>query len=158
MADRVFIVRPEDRDRDWRVTRNAMREVCAMAETGKPVEIRIKFWRRKKTLPQNSTLWMWHTEVASQLTARCREAGSDVAWTPEDVHDLIFKPRMMPMVEQMLPDGEMIAAPMGTSDKRCTVDVLSEAMERYLAWIYEQGMEITIPMDALMQELAERAA
>jgi hypothetical protein len=158
VADRVFVVRPEDKDRDWRVARNAMREVCAMTETGKPVEVRIRFYKRKKSLPQNSTVWMWNTEVSSQLTQRCRESGADVVWSPEDVHDLIFKARMMPMVERMLPDGEVVAAPMGTSDERATVEVMSEAMEKYLAWIYEQGMEVTIPMDPLMQELAERAA
>jgi len=159
MADRVFIVRPEDRDRDWRVARNAFREVRQMIEAGKPVEVRVRFWKKSKTLPQNSTLWMWHTEIASQLTARCREVGSDVVWPPEDVHEFIFKPRFMPMVEKMLPDGELVVAPMGTSDKRCTVDVLSKAMKKYLAWIYgEYGMEVTIPMDPMMQELADRAA
>jgi hypothetical protein len=158
MADRVFIVRPEDRDRDWKVARNAMREACAMAQQGRAVEVRLRFWKRKKTLPQNSTIWMWHTEVASQLTQRCRELGSEVVWTAEDVHGLVFKPRFMPMRERMLPDGEVVMAPIGTSDQEATVDVMSEAMERYLAWIYEQGMEVTIPVDPLVEEMARRAA
>ena len=158
MADRVFVVRPEDKDRDWRVARNAMREVCAMAQQGKPVEVRVRFWKRKKSLPQNSTWWMWTTEVASQLTQRCREAGSDVVWSPEDVHELIAKPRFMPMRERMLPDGEVVMAPIGTSDREATVDVMSEAMERYLAWIYEQGMEVTIPLEPGLEEMARRVA
>jgi len=150
MRDRVYVVRPQDRDHEWRVARNALREVQAMAGLGKPVEVRIRIYQRKKTLPQNATVWMWHTEVASQLTERCREAGSDVSWTKEDVHELVFKPRWMPMRERMLPDGEVIAAPIGTSDKEATAEVISEAMEQYLVWIYEQGMEVTVP-DALSE-------
>lgn len=159
MADRVFIVRPEDKDREWHVARNAFREVREMTEAGKPVEVRIKFWKRRKTLPQNSTIWLWHTEVASQLTQRCREAGADVAWTPADVHELIFKARFMVMRERMLPHGEVIAAPMGTSDPEATVEVMSDAMERYLEWIIQdQGMVVTIPEDPGFRALGDRAA
>ena len=147
-TDRVFVISPEDQNREWHVARNAFREVRHMAETGKPVEVRVKFWQRKKSQPQNSTIWMWHTQVASQLTERCREAGASVAWSPLDVHELIFKPRFMPQVERMLPDGELVTAPMGTSDRGATVDVISDAMEQYLSWIYEQGMEVLIPGEA----------
>jgi hypothetical protein len=148
MADRVFVVRPEDASRDWHVARNAFREVRAMTESGKPVEVRVKFWKKRKTLPQNSTMWMWHGEVASQLTLRCREVGSNVVWTDNEVHEQIFKPRFMPQVERMLPDGEIVSRPMGTSEEEATVEVMSEAMEKYLAWIYEQGMEVRIPGEA----------
>jgi len=66
VPDRVFIVRPEDRDRDWRVARNAMREVCAMAEAGTAVEIRIG--EEKRTLHQNAKLWPMLTDVSKQVT------------------------------------------------------------------------------------------
>ena len=65
MADRVFIVRPEDQDRDWRVARNAMREVCAMAEAGMVVEVRIG--EEKRTPDQNRKLWPMLTDVSRQV-------------------------------------------------------------------------------------------
>lgn len=158
MSARVFVVRPEDRGREWLVARNAFREVCQMADTGKPVEVRVKFWKKKKTTPQNSTLWMWHTQVASHLTERCRESGMDMTWSPEDVHESIFKPRFMPQVEKTLPDGEIVFRPMGTSDEDATVDVISDAMEHYLSWIYGEGMEVTIPIEPGLEEIVRRAA
>lgn len=159
MSDRKYVIRPEDERQDWRVARMALREACAMArQQGRAVEVLVRWFKRPKTSPQNKTIWMWHGEVASQLTERCREAGSDVIWRKDDVHELIFKPRFMPQRERMLPDGELVFGPMGTSDKAATIEVISEAMERYLSWIYSQGMDVTIPPDPEIERIVGRAA
>lgn len=158
-SERKYILRPEDEGQDWRVARLAFRDACQMVRHGKrAVEVIVQIYRRPKTDPQNKTIWMWHGEVASQLTERCREAGSGVIWRKDDVHELIFKPRFMPQRERMLPDGELVFGPMGTSDKGATVEVISEAMEKYLSWIYSQGMEVTIPDDPEIERIVGRAA
>lgn len=159
MADQTYIVRPEDAHQDWRIARSAIRAACQMArDRGKPVEVVVRPYRRRKSDPQNRTIWMWHTEVASQLTERCAELGSEVRWSRDDVHEHIFKPRFMPQRERMLPTGEITYSPMGTSDKAATVEVMSEAMERYLCWIYEHGLEVTIPPDPEIELIVRRVA
>lgn len=152
-----FVVRPEDANRDWSVARAALRAAAeAVKRTGKPYQIEIKPWAPLKTDPQNRTLWKWHTEVASQLTERCRMAGHTVKWDKTDVHEHLFKPRFMPSRERMLPDGELLIAPMGTSDPDCTSAILSNAMDQYLAWIYGEGMEVTIPDEQWAEEMCRR--
>jgi len=65
MADRIFIVRPEDKDRDWRVARNAFHEVCAMAEAGTIVEVHVG--EETRTPEQNAKLWPMLTDVSRQV-------------------------------------------------------------------------------------------
>lgn len=143
----TFVIRPSDRQSDWRVAKNAMRSVCELVtEKDKPVRLTVEPYSKPKTDPQLRTLWMWHGEVASQLTERCKMSGHATEFDKDAVHELIFKPRFMPSAEYLMPDtGEVKIKPMGLSDKDATKPVVTDAMEAYLAWIYEQGMEVTIP-------------
>jgi len=152
-----FRVRPEDARQNWAVARTALRTACEAAQnTGKDQEVIVRPYKKRKTLPQNRTLWMWHREVASQLNERGRMLGHSVTWSADEFHDLVFKPRWMPAVEKALPDGTVASSPMGTSDPDCTTEILSNAMEQYLSWIYTQGMEITIPEDPELEAMVRR--
>ena len=156
-----YVMRPEDRER--RVLSLVESAAEQMLQQGHWVRVEVSRWKKAKTPPQNRTLWQWHTEVASQLTERCRslalsdDRGRLAEWSREEVHEIIFKPRMMPYREKVTPDGVVHPMPMGTSDPECTAEVLSEAMEKYLAWIAGEGMEVTVP-DSAEQYLRGRVA
>lgn len=153
-----FIIRKDDeRAREAAIGNLSLYLRNSVTQNNKDYEVRVVEFKQSKTPQQNNTLWMWHTEIASQLTIRCREAGHNIEWSRTDVHDLIFKPRFMPHKERVLPDGELITKPMNTSDKDCDLKIVSEAMERYLSWIYGEGMEVTIPDDPQVQQISRRA-
>ncbi|MFS1317189.1 hypothetical protein ACLZAM_19325, partial [Klebsiella pneumoniae] len=50
--------------------------------TGKRWRIKISEYRERRSLPQNSLLWKWNSEIAEQLTA----VGSD-SFSDEEVHE-----------------------------------------------------------------------
>ena len=101
-----------------------------------------------RTNPRLRTLFMWHGQVASQINIM-----NGSKWKPEDIHEVLFKPRWMPYIELVTPSGRIIRRPMGTSDKRSPVEgddrsprrIISEAMTQYLVWICENGFEVTVP-------------
>lgn len=114
-----------------------------------PVDIRVMPAARHRTDPQRQTLWMWHGQVASELTIRTGRR-----WTKDDVHELVFLERWMPVFELPLPDGSgVLLRHMRTSDKQtpdtCEENdprkVITNAMDQYLAWITEMGIEVTVP-------------
>lgn len=114
-----------------------------------PVDIRIGPAKRVRTDPQRKTLWMWHGDVASELTIRTSKR-----WTKDDVHELIFIERYMPVFELPLPDDSgVLYRRMRTSDKETPENceesdprkVITTAMDQYLAWITEMGIDVTVP-------------
>ncbi len=151
--ERRYVIRPEDADQDWRIAKMAVeglriaaREVRANRQ---PCEVVIREWKPQRTDPQRNTMWMWHTEVASELSIRTK-----YRWTKEAVHEVIFLPRYMPQIEYADPEtGEVLTRPMRTSEKppegdeRSTKEIVTEAMNGYLAWIYEMGISVTVPED-----------
>lgn len=155
MAERKYILRPEDRD--WRVAKLAADGLRQAAKQGRqdaqPVEVIIRPWQPPRTDPQRRTMWQWHGQVASELTIRTSRR-----WSKEDVHELVFLERWMPRIEFIVPDtGEIKSRPLRTSDKvpdelkdehgqtPSMKQIISNAMTQYLAWIYEMGIEVTVP-------------
>jgi hypothetical protein len=111
------------------------------------LELVLRKRKQHRTDPQRRTFWNWHGEVASELTLRTRQR-----WTKDDVHEVIFLPRFMPGIDFIGPEGEQMSRPMRTSDKikpegdeRTHRQIISDAMNAYLAWIYEMGIEVTVP-------------
>ena len=125
----------------------AYRNGKAMVADG-AVDIRVGPAKKERTDPQRRTLWMWHGEVASELTLRTGKR-----WTKDDVHELIFLERFMPAFELPLPGGEVKRRPMRTSDKKAPEHceetdprkIITNGMDQYLAWVTEMGIEVTVP-------------
>lgn len=118
-----------------------LRDAARRAAQGTPQEVIIRDWQPPRTDPQRRTLWMWHGEVAADLSIR-----TDRRWTKDDVHEALFIPRFMPPHESELVDpdtGEIISRPKRTTEAR--KDEITDAMEQYMAWCYQQGIEITVP-------------
>jgi hypothetical protein len=145
MEPRLFVLRPEDTER--RAAKMAVQALKNAVKEPNPVEVVIQDWKPPRTDPQRRTLWMWHGQVASELTIRTGKR-----WDKDSVHEIIFLARWMPQIEYTIPDtGEVIRRPMRTSDKppegeeRSTKEIISDAMNEYLAWIYGMGIEVLVP-------------
>jgi len=146
-----YVCRPEDTEE--RVVGMVVEAVREHTRQGHPAAVEVKRYRKKRTDPQLRTIWMWHSEVAAQLSERLREQGWNYKWTRDDVHEVLFKQRFMAQREIVLPDGECRYRSYGLSDKDTTRQMVSDAMENYLRWIYERGMEVTIPSDPLVEQV-----
>ncbi|WP_018935672.1 MULTISPECIES: hypothetical protein [unclassified Thioalkalivibrio] len=121
---------------------DALREAAKRTKAdGRPQEVIIREWQPPRTDPQRKTLWMWHGEVAAELSIRTSRR-----WAKEDVHEVIFIPRFMPPQGTELVDpetGEILSRNKRTSE--ATKPEITEAMERYMAWCYQMEIEITVP-------------
>ena len=115
-------------------------QYIARLEAGeeKPWEVMVRPYQKRRSDPQLRTIWKWHDEVAAALTIATARP-----WTASDVHELVFKPKFMPCKQSELPDGTFVHKAMGTSI--APRQVISEAMDAYMAWCYTAGIEITVP-------------
>ena len=129
--------------RDEHIRRNAAAFVATLPiDPAKPVELIAQPLTKKRTNPQLRTLWKWHGEVAAWLTMN-----TAVKWTKDEVHERLFLAKFMPMVDAVLPDGTTVPKPQRTTG--APREVISEAMDAYMAWCYDHGIEITVPEPAL---------
>ena len=142
---KTFVLRPEDSA--FFVLKSMVALCKQMLVNGIRVSVVISKYVQSKTPPQHRTVFMWNGEVATQLNIMGALSGSNVKWTTEDVHEMVFKRQMMPQVNRTLPDGQDVSRPIGLSDKEATIDVVAEAMCRYQVWAIERGIELTQPED-----------
>lgn len=145
-----YRITPDNADH---VTANVVEAIRSVLDAGHPAAVEVKRWRPTRTPAQHRTLWMWCSEVASQLTEQCRQNGIRAGWTKGDVYEVIVKPRFMPRRECVMPDGSTEERPMGLSDPDLALTLLSRAMDQFLAWIVAQGMEVTVPDDPLLEQV-----
>lgn len=151
MSEQRFVIQPTDADRGYKVSKAAndyLRSIARKArDEGVAHEVVFRQFERRRTDPQRCTLWMWHGQVASELTLRTHHR-----WSKEDVHEVLFLPRFMPARELIDPEtGEVMSRPLRTSDKAPEDDdrdikaIISDAMDDYLRWVTEMGIEVTVP-------------
>ena len=140
-----FLIPVDDAQRGYpraQMAVQGLREAARRSKAdGRPQEVIIRDWQPPRTDPQRMTMWMWHGEVAAELSIRTGRR-----WTKEDVHEVLFIPRFMPPhdTELMNPEtGELISRRKRTGEAR--KDEITGAMEQYMAWCYQQGIEITVP-------------
>ncbi len=143
---RAYVIRPEDRRQNWRMAKLAaegLRNVVnSLTDESAPVEVVIREWSPPRTDPQRKTMWLWHGEVASELSLRTGKR-----WTKDDVHEVVFIARFMPLHEEELIDFETgaVLPPRRKRTSEATKKENSDAMTAYLAWIYEMGISVTVP-------------
>lgn len=112
-----------------------------------PLEVTIAPYVKRRNISQLKTLWMWHGEAVGIVNMRNKQVGCNALWTKENWHDYFFKPRFMPK-RVFVVSGETILTDIGASDKECSVTVLSDAMDKYLAWLYDNDIDVTVPDDS----------
>lgn len=98
----------------------------------------LKPYKPKRSSAQNNTLWMWHAQVAAEISAF---TGKHVK--PEHVHYRFFCPRFLKGEVVELPDGSK----MWTSETSSTQNKqdMSDAMNEYQVWCLNNGIELTMP-------------
>jgi len=151
MNEQRFVIQPTDSERGYKVAKAAndyLRGAARRArDEGRPQEVVFRPFQRKRSDPQRHTLWMWHGQVASELSIRTGKR-----WTKDDVHEVVFLARFMPSKELIDPEtGEVLHRPVRTSDKTLDDDdrdmrsIISDAMDDYLRWLTEMQIEVTVP-------------
>lgn len=146
-----YIIRPSDANKGFKVGQACaehLRQACRRArDEGEAQEVIIRKFEKSRTDPQRHTLWMWHGQVASELAVR-----TGMRWNKDDVHEVIFLPRFMPDKELVDPEtGEVLQRPLRTSDRapddedRSMKQIISDAMDDYLRWVTDMGIEVTVP-------------
>lgn len=114
--------------------------------TGKRWRIKISEYRERRSLPQNSLLWKWNSEIAEQLTA----VGSD-SFSDEEVHEWL---------KDMYCPAKPVTISGMTRYVKSTRRLDIGEMNKYLTdidqWAHQKGLRLTIPDSCEYRELQRR--
>lgn len=128
----TYIIRSEEyRDR-------AVRAVQRLPANGeKPLAVTIGPHKPKRSSLQNDRLWEIHSQVSAQLSVM-----TQCKWKPEDVHEVVFKPRFCGMRELVTPSGRVVHRPKSSTE--LSKQEMADAQEAYVAWCYQNGIELEL--------------
>jgi hypothetical protein len=115
-----------------------------MLEDGKTIKVVVKD-ARKRSLRQNSLLWMWYSELVPQIRQRSGET-----YSTEDLHEY-FKSRFCPTKE--LKFGAKVITALSTT--RLDTGEMTRYLDQIHEWSCGSGMKLTIPVDCEYRELTE---
>lgn len=102
-----------------------------------PLEVVVQQYKPKRSNAQNERLWAIHAQVSADLSVR-----TQCKWTPDDVHDVVFKPRFCGVRELTLPGGRVVKR--GRSSTELSKQEMAEAQEEYVAWCLQRGIELEL--------------
>ena len=123
-------------------------EVGRLVFTGKSYRVTIVEWREKRSLSQNSMMWMWLAEIDKQnpLTVVNSENSGAELW-----HE-VFKKFWCP--ESIITDGktEMVIV----STKLLDVAQMHHYLAQIEVWAMNRGFKLTIPINSEYQQLIDR--
>lgn len=134
-----FILHETNKSQFWSV----LKEILS---TGKRWRIKISEYREKRSLPQNSLMWKWNTEIAEQLTA----VSSDV-FTDEEIHEWL-KDMYCPAKPVTLYGMTRYVK----STRRLDVGEMHKYLEDIDQWAHQKGLRLTIPDQSEYRELQRR--
>jgi hypothetical protein len=115
-----------------------------MIESGKSLKVVVKD-ARKRSLSQNSLMWMWYAELSYQIKQRTGET-----YSKEDLHEY-FKARFCPSKE--LKFGKRVIT--ASSTTRLDTGEMTRYLDQIHEWSCGSGMTLTIPVDCEYRELTE---
>lgn len=114
--------------------------------TGKRWRIKISEYRERRSLPQNSLLWKWNSEIAEQLTA----VGSD-HFSDEEVHEWL-KDMYCPAKPVTISGMTRYVK----STRRLDVGEMNKYLTDIDQWAHQKGLRLTIPDSCEYRELQRR--
>lgn len=113
-------------------------QIQPMLESGDCYRLIIKPWKEKRSIPQNSLMWMWNSDVAEAASRNSTEIHTD-----EELHEF-FKDLYCP-AKPVTIFGE-------TKWVKSTKLLDSEEMTFYLrrieVWCIERGIKLRIPANS----------
>lgn len=134
-----FILHETNKSQFWLVLKQIL-------STGKRWRIKISEYREKRSLPQNSLLWKWNTEIAEQLSA----TGID-HFTEEEVHEWL---------KDMYCPAKPVTVFGMTRYVKSTRQLDIGEMHKYLTdidqWAHQKGLRLTIPDNCEYRDLKRR--
>lgn len=119
-------------------------ELNAMGD-GARLSIEFKKWVDKRSIPQNSTYWLWLGEIAKQVNKR-----TDSAIEPEDLHEY-FKGIYCPVRSVQLGDKHISIK----STKRLDKGEMFHYMSQIEAWAAERKIILTVPYGSDYQRVRD---
>lgn len=134
-----FILHETNKSQFWSV----LKEILS---TGKRWRIKISEYREKRSLPQNSLMWKWNTEIAEQLSA----VSSDV-FTDEEIHEWL-KDMYCPAKPVTLYGMTRYVK----STRRLDVGEMHKYLEDIDRWAHQKGLRLTIPDQCEYRDLQRR--
>lgn len=134
-----FILYETNKSQFWLVLKQIL-------STGKRWRIKISEYREKRSLPQNSLLWKWNTEISEQLSA----TGVD-HFTEEEVHEWL---------KDMYCPAKPVTVFGMTRYVKSTRQLDIGEMHKYLTdidqWAHQKGLRLTIPDNCEYRDLKRR--
>lgn len=139
MEDRYFVIRPEDKQQDWRVAKNcqqAIRDAIKICHgVGRPVGIKIVEHRDKRSLAQNRCFHGFMKAIADWWEDASGQRIEPEAWK------VWFKRQYLGKKVVEMPDGTQVETLAQTS--KLEVDAMKQLLDRIEAWAAEQdGLEL----------------
>lgn len=113
-------------------------QIQPMLESGECYRLIIKPWRDKRSIPQNSLLWMWNSDVASAVNTH-----SSNKLTEEDLHEFL-KDMFCPAK----PVTVLGITKMVKSTKLLDTEEMTFYLRRIEVWSAERGIKLRIPANS----------
>ncbi|KGA39156.1 hypothetical protein KU75_24245 [Pectobacterium odoriferum] len=113
-------------------------QIQPMLESGGCYRLIIKPWRDKRTIPQNSLMWMWNSDVAEAANAHSSEKITD-----EDLHEF-FKNLFCPAKSVTV----LGVTQWVKSTKLLDTEEMTFYLNRIEVWCAERGIKLRIPANS----------
>lgn len=134
-----FILHETNKNQLWLI----LKEILT---TGKRWRIKISEYREKRSLPQNSLLWKWNSEIAQQLSSASPER-----FTDEEVHEWL-KDMYCPAKPVKIFDMVRYVK----STRQLDVGEMHKYLNDIDLWAHQKGLRLTIPDTCEYRELQRR--
>lgn len=119
-------------------------ELSAIGD-GARMSVEVKKWVDKRSIPQNSTMWLWLGEISKQVNRR-----TESAVEPEDLHEY-FKGIYCPVRTVQLGDKTISIK----STKRLDKGEMFHYMTKIEAWAAERKIILTVPYGSDYQRIRD---
>ncbi|ATM78803.1 hypothetical protein CRN79_24545 [Serratia fonticola] len=116
-----------------------------MLATGKRYRVSIVEWKEKRSLSQNSLMWKWNGEVASQLTRTGKGK-----FNQDDVHEHLKDLYCPPKPITILGETRYVK-----STKLLDTGEMTRYLEQIDMWAHQRGLRLTIPARCEYRQLME---
>lgn len=113
-------------------------QIQPMLESGDCYRLIIKPWKEKRSLSQNSLLWMWNSDVATAVSLH-----STGKLTEEDLHEFL-KDMFCPAK----PVTVLGVTKMVKSTKLLDTEEMTFYLRRIEVWCVERGIKLRIPANS----------
>ena len=117
-----------------------------LTSDGKYYRVIIKEWRDKRSVDQNSLLWMWLGEISKQARVNGQEFSAEI-W-----HEY-FKKYYCPEKQIRMPAGEPVTT---KSTKLLDTGEMTHYLSRIEQWAQDRMFTLTTPINSEYREMIER--